>query len=294
MTTPLKQTQLRPPKAPNLLIAPVDYTQTYQDQMNNALRLYFNEIDNFGFCLTNNQNGGGGSLLVFPNGAFHQDGTTTLSANITNNSTTPISVASTASFPSGGGYILIGTEIIQYTTATATTFDGTITRGALGTTNVAHTAGAQVSEVQATGSPTTIGKILFNNTDASNGVSINPADTSQVVFSVAARYNVQISLQLLSFSNSPDNVTVWFAQNGVDIPNTASIATVPAIHGGVPGANIMAFNVYVDVNPNDYIQVKWTSDSGNSVVATYPAGLSPVHPVSPAIILTAQFVSAVY
>jgi hypothetical protein len=36
-----------PSKAPNLLIAPVDYTQAYQDQMNNALRLYFNQIDNF-------------------------------------------------------------------------------------------------------------------------------------------------------------------------------------------------------------------------------------------------------
>jgi len=34
-------------KAPNLLIAPVDYSQQYQDQMNNALRLYFNQIDSF-------------------------------------------------------------------------------------------------------------------------------------------------------------------------------------------------------------------------------------------------------
>ena len=45
--TALKTGTIRPPKAPNLLIAPVDYTQTYQDQMNNALRLYFNQIDNF-------------------------------------------------------------------------------------------------------------------------------------------------------------------------------------------------------------------------------------------------------
>jgi hypothetical protein len=43
---------LRPSKAPNLLIAPVDYTQTYQDQMNNALRLYFNQIDNFTQAVT--------------------------------------------------------------------------------------------------------------------------------------------------------------------------------------------------------------------------------------------------
>ena len=42
-----KQGFLRPPKAPNLLIAPVEYTQQYQDQLLNALRLYFNQIDNF-------------------------------------------------------------------------------------------------------------------------------------------------------------------------------------------------------------------------------------------------------
>lgn len=46
-TTPIKLATLRPSKAPNLLIAPVEYTQQYQDQMNNALRLYFNQIDNF-------------------------------------------------------------------------------------------------------------------------------------------------------------------------------------------------------------------------------------------------------
>jgi hypothetical protein len=41
----------RSPKAPNLLVAPVDYRQQYQDQLNNALRLYFNQIDNFAQAL---------------------------------------------------------------------------------------------------------------------------------------------------------------------------------------------------------------------------------------------------
>jgi hypothetical protein len=36
-----------PTKAPNLPIAPVEYTQTYQDQVLNALRLYFSQVDNF-------------------------------------------------------------------------------------------------------------------------------------------------------------------------------------------------------------------------------------------------------
>jgi len=45
--TTLKTSVLRPPKAPNLLIAPVEYTQQYQDQFSNALRLYFSQLDNF-------------------------------------------------------------------------------------------------------------------------------------------------------------------------------------------------------------------------------------------------------
>jgi hypothetical protein len=37
---------LRPSKAPNLPIAPVEYNQQYIDQLSNALRLYFAQIDN--------------------------------------------------------------------------------------------------------------------------------------------------------------------------------------------------------------------------------------------------------
>ncbi len=62
-TTPLKTFAIRPPKAPNLPIAPVEYTQQYQDIVLNALRLYFNQIDNFAQPFTN-QNGG--SYLQFP------------------------------------------------------------------------------------------------------------------------------------------------------------------------------------------------------------------------------------
>jgi len=32
-------------KAPNLPIAPVEYSQQYQDQLNNVLRLYFAQLD---------------------------------------------------------------------------------------------------------------------------------------------------------------------------------------------------------------------------------------------------------
>ena len=54
---------LRPSQAPNLLVAPIVYDQRYIDQLNNALRLYFNQIDNgMGFLLSDS----GGASLSLP------------------------------------------------------------------------------------------------------------------------------------------------------------------------------------------------------------------------------------
>ena len=290
MATPNKVLTLIPPKAPNLLIAPVDYTQQYQDQFSNALRLYFNELDNYFRAVSS---GTGGSYVQFPYGAFHYDKTTTLSSSITNVSTTPISVASTEFFAAPGA-ILIGTEIITYTTIVGNTFDGTITRGAYGTTKAAHTAGDAITSVQGTTAATAT-PVYLNTTDFSNGVTIvNGVNGSRITFAYPGLYNIQFSAQFGNASSSViDNVTVWFKQNGIDLAATAGIATVPSSHGGVDGAIISAWNVFVTVNTGDYIELYWTTDSGVSVLKTYPTGITPVHPVSPAIIVTAQFVSAI-
>ena len=273
---------------PNLPLAPTGYDQLYQEQLNNVLRLYFNQLNKIVSQLKTDGTGDGSSLS-FPYGAFHQDGTTTLSTGISNVSTTPISVASTTSFPSAG-WILIESEIIQYTGKTSTTFTG-ITRGVLGTTNVAHTAGVDISEAQGTGSPTTIGTVLFNNTDYSNDVYAS-VDYSKIYFNKPGLYNLQLSVQLLNFTTSDDNVTIWLRKNGSDVVASAGIEQVNSKHGSSPGATIASWNYFLDVAAGDYVQLAWVSDSGNTVVATYPAGASPVHPVSPALIFTASFVSA--
>lgn len=282
-------TELRRIVAPRLPNAPTDYEKRFHDQHSDVLRLYFNQLDALLAAILSST---GGGYLQFPYGSFFQDGTTTLSANITNVSTTPIQVASTASFPATG-WILIENEIIAYTGKTGTTFTG-ITRGVLGTTNVAHTAGLFVSEVQGTGSPTAIGKVLFNNTSFSNSVYTTSADYSKIYFDTPGIFNLQFSAQLLNYTTSEDNVTVWFQKNGTDIAATASVEQVNSKHGSSPGATIMTVNILEQVAIGDYIQLAWTSNTGNSVIGTYPASVvAPVHPLSPGIILTATFVSAV-
>lgn len=61
--TALKNIALRPPKAPNLPISPVEYDRNYQDQLTNAMRIYFNEIDNFAQPFGQAT---GGAYLKFP------------------------------------------------------------------------------------------------------------------------------------------------------------------------------------------------------------------------------------
>jgi hypothetical protein len=78
MVTPLKPGSLIPPKAPNQPIAPNEYNRQYQDQYANALRLYFNQIDNFCQPLSTNT---GGAYIQFPYGAFASYVTQTTTVN---------------------------------------------------------------------------------------------------------------------------------------------------------------------------------------------------------------------
>jgi hypothetical protein len=280
---------IRNPAVPNLPLAPVGYERQYQDQLNNALRLYFNQLNNLNSVLIGST---GGAFLQFPNGAWHQDGYNTLAVSLTNTSTTPIQVASTAGFLPAGA-LIIDSELIMYTGKTATTFTG-ITRGAYGSSKASHTAGVYVAEAQPVPSSTTELVVSLTATDTANGIDLDPTDITKVVAAVAGYYNIQFSAQLLTFDSSIDNVTLWFRQNGVDVPYSAGIVSIPAIHGGKPGAAIVSWNLVMALNAGDYFQLIIASESGNTVAATYPPGTAPVHPASPSIILTATFVSALY
>lgn len=272
---------------PNLPLATGQYSREYQDQLNNVLRLYFNRLQALLNQLDTNAST---AVLQVPYGAFHQDGATVLTGNLTNNSTTPIPVTSTAEFLAPGT-LLIGEELVKYTGKTPTTFTG-ITRGAFGTTNVAHTAGVAVTEALGVPSTTVAAPLPFTATDASYGIELDPINTSHVVCTTAGVYNFAFSAQMLNFTTSEDNVTLWFKQDGADIPYSAGIAQVNAKHGSSPGSSIVGWNLIVNMNVGSYIEIYFSSGTGNTVCATYPAGTAPVHPISPSLILTATFVSA--
>ena len=287
MATQLKTGSLLPPIAPRLPSSPIEYDQRFMDEFIRILRIYFNTLDNFdGALLAVN----GGGLLKFPYGAFHQDGDTTLTGAMTNVSTTAIQVVSTTGFPLAG-YLLIEDEIVQYTGITATTFTG-ITRGVKASTNKAHAIGTHVTEIQA-GAANAIQTMIFTNTDFSNNVYLDsPVSATKVYFDYSGIYNIQFSSQFLTYDAAEDDVKVWFRQNGVDVPLSAGIIGIPRPHSTYPGSIIVTWNIYLQINAGDDIELCWTSLTGNTVLATIPAFTTPVVPSSPSTILTVTFVSA--
>lgn len=220
-------------------------------------------------------------------GSFYFDYSTTLTSSITNTQTT-IPVVSTTGFSSAGS-IIIGMELITYTGTTATSFTG-CTRGAANSPNTSHNSGVAVNGAQtATANTSTL--LQMNTTVMSNGVSLNTS-TQEISVAIGGTYNFAFSAQLNNSSTGQDLIAIWFAVDGVDVPNSASWATVASReNASIPASNLMAANIFLTLTSSNKVTMKWLTNDGSGAIVTYPASVSPAYPAAPAIILTVNQVS---
>jgi trimeric autotransporter adhesin len=220
-------------------------------------------------------------------GSFYYDFSTALTGNITNTQTT-IPVVATNGFSSVGA-IFIGAELITYTGITATSFTG-CTRGAAGSPNKAHNSGASVSaaQVAVANTPTLL---QLNTQDLSNGVTLNTAN-SEINVAMAGTYNFAFSGQLNNSTAGQSLLAIWFAVNGTNVSNTTSWVTIASRENDTtPASALMAANVFLSLNANDKVTMRWLSVDGHGSIVTYPASASPLYPSAPAMILTVNQVS---
>jgi hypothetical protein len=223
----------------------------------------------------------GPGIAYLYSGAFIFDSSTTLTAAMNSNSTDPIQVDSTNGFYDSG-YIVISTEVIQYTGKTATTFTG-ITRGQAGSNGANHAIGDGVGQAQVTPAGV-IQQVLLDVTDISNNVTLDPA-TGNVTVGGTGTYNLQFSVQTECFGNAPDDTAVWFVVNGNVVPKSASYGTVQQIHAGVPGRLILTVNIFQTLNAGDVVALQWTTLGGTTTISSVPPVNNTV-PLSPGVIFT--------
>lgn len=127
--------------------------------------------------------------------------------------------------------------------------------------------------------------VTFDSSTATRHTSIG-TPTSRIVFDADGLTTVTFSIQFTNPATAEDRVYVWLRKNGVDVPYTASAATVPKKHGSEDGSAIMTVNFYETYGPGDYLELYWLTVNGTSQMTTIPASVSPAIPASPSVVLT--------
>lgn len=143
---------------------------------------------------------------------------------------------------------------------------------------------------QSFASTNTVYTVALNTTDDSYAMSLA---SNQITVGHTGTYNLSYSLQLANYSASTiGDVWVWLAVNGTDVPNTASIATVPSTHGGVEGYTLMAANFYVELVKDDYVELRVATNLTDVEIDYYAAQTSPfVRPAIPSSVVTLNMIA---
>jgi len=163
-------------------------------------------------------------------------------------------------------------------------------------TNLYNTATGSYGSFFDTGSvsatsATAVYSMSLNTTDISNGVFISASngDNTRIKFTNAGTYNLQFSSQFSNTDNSNQDIVIWIKKNGVDIPDSSGVVTVPPFKAGSNGQVISGWNYFLNLSANDFIQMCWHVEQANVItLETIPAGTSPTHPRTPSTILTAN------
>jgi hypothetical protein len=152
-----------------------------------------------------------------------------------------------------------------------------------------------MSEVdQASGGTTVANNIKFDTPVILQGIEVKGTDDTEIWFSKAGQYLVSFSLQVTNRDNADHLFEVWAGFNGQNYPLSNTRFDVPqrksASEWGHAVPSITGIFTVEDPS-NDYLTIKWWSDSTLVFLEYYPPGTSPDRPAIPPVILTANFIS---
>lgn len=132
--------------------------------------------------------------------------------------------------------------------------------------------------------------ITFNTQDVSDGITLSGG--SQFVVPNNGIYNLQFSAQLKNIDNAQHDANIWFRVDGVDLANSNTQLTVPARKSaGVFGYAVAAWNIFLNLNAGQYVQLMWLPTSLNVSLEHLPASVTPAYPATPSVILSIQQVA---
>lgn len=124
--------------------------------------------------------------------------------------------------------------------------------------------------------------ITFNTADVTDGVTL--VSSSRITVPMSGVYNIAWSGQFVNTDSQIHDVDVWLRKNGTDITGSSGRVSVPNRHGSVDGHVLPAWNYFLDLNANDYVQLYWATT--NTAVSLQFAAASAPHPSTASAIVT--------
>jgi hypothetical protein len=161
-----------------------------------------------------------------------------------------------------------------------------------GISGVRFPYGAFSSSQDQTTTANTATLMTLNTTDFANDVSIS---SSKITVANAGIYNLQFSAQFQNTDNQIQDISIWLRQNGVNIPGSTGLVSIPArksASAGEEAHEIIGWNYYVSMAANDYIEIYWSATLASVTIQYYAASTGPVRPATQSVVATLSFVSA--
>jgi hypothetical protein len=197
---------------------------------------------------------------IYAEGTFNVSGSTSLTGSIY--------IQSGSWIPSA-----TGSSVLTWNSAT-----GQVSQSPISTLiSSSFSVGAFNSTITQSGSAAVSQSMTFNNTDISNGITLNGGGT-QLTIANNGTYNIQFSAQILAGTGA-DTIWIWLKKNGTNVSNTATKLVLANNE-----ASVAAWNFVVPAVPTDYFELVWQSLDGHATLLTEVA--SGNYPAIPSVIVT--------
>ena len=121
--------------------------------------------------------------------------------------------------------------------------------------------------------------MTFNTTRTSEGITLG-TPTSRVYADTLATYNIQFSVQVNTTVATDQLLWVWLRKNGTDVTASTSQVRTKVLDF----AAVVTKNFLLEMNPGDYFELMWATDSTGVQLQTFAA--SGFYPSVPSVALT--------
>ena len=121
--------------------------------------------------------------------------------------------------------------------------------------------------------------MTFNTTRSSQGITLG-TPTSRVYADTLATYNIQFSVQVNTTALTDQLLWVWLRKNGTNVTASTSQVRTKVLDF----AAVVTKNFLLEMNPGDYFELMWATDSTGVQLQTFAA--SGFYPSVPSVALT--------